>query len=98
MGLSDVLHIIVSALLTTLVGCSLRVMRRNVELFRVAQTAQQALIKDRIVSMHATSVAAGQIDSYLLATAEELYAAYHRLGGNGFVHTLMHDIRKLPVV
>lgn len=98
MDLSDVLHIVVSALLTTAVGCSLRVMRRNVELFHVAQAAQQALIKDRIVSMHTTAMTTQQIDSYALATAEELYAAYHRLGGNGFVHTLMHDIRKLPVV
>lgn len=98
MNVSDVLQMLVSTLLTAAVGCCLRAMRRNVEVFRVAQTAQQALIKDRIVSVHAASVAAQHIDSYALATAEELYEAYHKLGGNGFVHTLMHDIRRLPVI
>lgn len=77
MGLSDVLHIVVSALLTTLVGCLLRVMRRHVELFRVVQTAQQALIKDRIVSMHAvTQVAAAVLSVVLcLAAGADLFAA-----------------------
>ncbi len=97
MNWSDVLQVLASAAMTAFAGYAFRVLRHNLELFRVLQSAQKALLKDRILSLHAAAVAQGKIDPYCLATAEELYAAYHSLGGNGFVETLMTDIRGLAV-
>ena len=97
MTFSEVAEILLSAALTAAVGYSLKAVRHSLKLFRITQLAQQAVIKDRIVSIHADSMRRRQVDSYTLATAEELYSSYAELGGNGFVHTLMHDIRQLPV-
>ena len=65
--------------------------------FSVLQKSQRLMIKDRLVSAHDYFCTKGSIGKYSLETLEELYGEYGELGGNGFIKTMMNDIRELMV-
>ncbi len=97
MSKGEVLSVILTTILTSCTGAFILYARRMLARFTAIGTVQRLLVKDRIVQAHDYFVGKGSIGKYSLATLEELFGEYERLGGNGFVHGLMEEIRELPI-
>ena len=65
--------------------------------FSTLQEAQRAALRDRIVQAHDYFSEKGCIGKYSLSSLEDMFRCYTELGGNEFVHSLMEEIRKLPI-
>ena len=55
----------------------------------------RALLKMELCRIHRESIQQGTLSYDNESIAEEIYAAYHSLGGNGQGTTMINDIRKL---
>lgn len=97
MSKGEILSVILSTVLTSCTGAFVVYARKVLSRFAVIGTVQRLLVKDRIVQAHDYFVGKGSIGKYSIATLEELFAEYEKLGGNGFVHGLMEEIRELPI-
>ena len=53
-------------------------------------------IRSFIVDKYYQVMDTGYINSHLLQVLEERYTQYHREGGNGYITTLMEEMRELP--
>lgn len=97
MSLSNILNIIISVLLTSAVTALVTTLKKTAKEFKALQKSQRIMIKDRLVSAHDYFCTKGTIGKYSLETLEELYGEYKDLGGNGFVKSMMNEIRKITV-
>ena len=61
------------------------------------ESGTRAMLKMELCRIHKDSTAAGAITYDDEAIAEEIYTAYHSLGGNGQGTKMMADIRKLAM-
>ena len=59
-------------------------------------TNQADVLRYSITRAHAQYVDEGMIDKYTLQALEALYRDYHSMNQNGFVDTLMVEMRELP--
>lgn len=58
----------------------------------------RALLKIELRRIHERGEAEHKLSYADEASAEEIYATYHALGGNGQGTTMINDIRKMPKV
>lgn len=58
----------------------------------------RALLKIELRRIHERGEAEHKLSYADEASAEEIYATYHALGGNGLGTTMIQDIRKMPKV
>ena len=71
---------------------------RNLSIRQKAmESGTRAMLKMELCRIHKDSTAAGAITYDDEAIAEEIYTAYHSLGGNGQGTKMMADIRKLAM-
>lgn len=97
MDFSFIINIVVSVFLTSITTAFITTVKKIAKEFSVLQKSQRLMIKDRLVSAHDYFCTKGSIGKYSLETLEELYGEYGELGGNGFIKTMMNDIRELMV-
>lgn len=57
----------------------------------------RALLKDRLISIHACAVKRNAITYTELERASTMYEAYHGLGGNGTGTAIMEELRRLHI-
>jgi hypothetical protein len=57
---------------------------------------QADVLRYSITRAHAQHTKDGYVDKYSLQALEYLYKDYHSLSGNGFVDTLMEELRNMP--
>lgn len=92
---------VIVAALTAIVGGFMRYISKSIKdvntTFHTIQEAQKATMRDILVNRHDYFMSRGHIGKYSLASMEEMFKNYVTLGGNGFVHELMEDIRRLPI-
>lgn len=53
------------------------------------------LLRVQLIEYHDKYMKIGEIPSYAYQNFCEMYKAYHRLGGNGMVTKMMHEIEEL---
>lgn len=53
------------------------------------------LLRVQLIEYHDKYMAQGHIPSYAYENFEEMYEAYHRLGGNGMITKMHEEIQKL---
>lgn len=53
------------------------------------------LLRVQLIEYHDKYMKLGEIPSYAYENFCEMYKAYHRLGGNGMVTKMMHEIEEL---
>lgn len=56
----------------------------------------RALLRNEIIGSYNHYVKKGYIPIYALENVQEMYLAYHRLGGNGTITKLVGEIKKMP--
>ena len=56
----------------------------------------KALLRNEIVRIYETYSKLGYCPSYMKENASEIYANYHKLGGNGYATSLINELYKLP--
>lgn len=92
--------LLVSAL-TAVMGVFCRRISRIMKELKVSHEAlmdgQRDSLRYQIVQAHDYFQAKGHIGKYSLDCIEAMYESYHKLGGNGFITSIMEDIRKLPI-
>lgn len=92
---------VVSAALTVIVGALLRYVAKlfgsSKSSFSALHEAQRVALRYQIVQARDYFVDKGNIGKYSLDCIEDMFRCYTDLGGNGFVHDMMDDIRKLPI-
>jgi hypothetical protein len=59
--------------------------------------SQTALLRHQIVRDYEYYSRIGTISLHALRSVDELYRAYHAMGGNGFIDQIMKGMSKLPV-
>lgn len=92
-----VINVILTGILTTLTSAAIAVIRKSMNEYKCVKSSQRLLIKDRIVEAHDYFCGKGNIGKYSRSILDELYEQYCSMGGNGFVESLMDDIRELPI-
>lgn len=63
---------------------------------RALETGVQALLRDRIIQACEHYLDKGALPVYGLENIENMYKAYHTLGGNGAVTKLVEEVKALP--
>ena len=53
------------------------------------------LLRVQLIEYHDKYVKEGEIPSYAFENFEEMYNAYHALGGNGMITKMHHEIQQL---
>ncbi len=53
------------------------------------------LLRVQLIEYHDKYMKLGTIPSYAYENFREMYKAYHRLGGNGMITKMMHEIEEL---
>ena len=53
------------------------------------------LLRVQLIEYHDKFVKEGEIPSYAFENFEEMYNAYHALGGNGMITKMYHEIQQL---
>ena len=53
------------------------------------------LLRVQMIEYHDKYVKEGEIPSYAFENFEEMYNAYHALGGNGMITKMYHEIQQL---
>lgn len=56
----------------------------------------RALLRDRIIRTCEHYLSCGDVPVYGLENIDQMYRAYHALGGNGTVTKLVEDVKRLP--
>lgn len=59
--------------------------------------ALMRLTRDRITQAHTHTCKQGEISKHELKSLLDLYESYQELGGNGYVHELVDDIKNLDI-
>lgn len=93
----NIVNIIWSAVITAVTTAFIKTLKNTVKEFKTIERSQRIMMKDRLVSAHDYFCSKGNIGKYSLETLEELYSEYAELGGNGFIKSMMNDIRNLAV-
>lgn len=57
-----------------------------------------SLQRDRLLQYFKEGQNRGGLNIREKATVEEMYTNYKKLGGNGFIEDIMHDIREMPTL
>ncbi len=55
----------------------------------------RALLRNEIIGSYNHYMLKGYIPIYALENVQEMYLAYHRLGGNGTITKLVNEIKKM---
>lgn len=55
------------------------------------------LLRVQLIEYHTKYMRLGEIPSYAYQNFEEMYEAYHDLGGNGMVKKMYEDIKELHI-
>lgn len=63
---------------------------------RALENGVQALLRDRIIRACEHYLEAGDIPVYGMENIDNMYGAYHTLGGNGAVTKLVGEAKHLP--
>lgn len=81
----------VAAIVTAIINA---VLARSKQ-FKLLESADRIILKDRIKHLAKTYIARGYIMSDELEDIHEMHNCYHDLGGNGFLNTLMKKVDDL---
>lgn len=65
--------------------------------FKAIKAGMIAMQADRIIEAYFHYHDRGWISMHGLENVERLYAAYHKLGGNGTIKKIVEDMRSMPV-
>lgn len=98
---SQIITPLLVAALTGVVGGFWRYISKRLKdiktTYTVLQEAQRDTMRYQIVQAHDYFTDKGCIGEYSLDCIEAMYESYHKLGGNGFIHSIMTEIRELPI-
>lgn len=61
------------------------------------EDGMRALLRDRITQAHDEYVQRGFCPAHARDNIDNMYEAYHSLGGNGTVTAMMDELRRLPI-
>lgn len=86
------------AVLAFFVGYLLNKERGNKKKRESAECGIRAILKIELRRIHERGQSEHKLSYADEASAEEIYATYHALGGNGQGTTMINDIRKMPKV
>lgn len=86
------------AILSFAVGYLLNKERGNRDKREKTECGIRAILKIELRRIHEKGQAEHKLSYANEASAEEIYATYHALGGNGQGTTMINDIRKMPKV
>lgn len=71
-----------------------RIAKEN-EVRNASAEGMMLLLRLKLIEYHSTYTAKGEIPSYAYENFNDLYATYHRLGGNGMVTKMKEEIDEL---
>lgn len=86
------------AVLSFFIGYLLNRERGNKKKKESTECGIRALLKIELRRIHERGQTEHKLSYADEASAEEIYATYHALGGNGQGTTMINDIRKMPKV
>lgn len=86
------------AVLSFAVGFLLNKERGKAKKAKDTECGIRALLKIELRRIHERGQTEHKLSYADEASAEEIYATYHALGGNGHGTTMINDIRKMPKV
>lgn len=79
----------------------LALMEQHGKEMRLSAEAQRQgtmlLLRVQLIEYHSKYTAIGRIPSYAYSNFEEMYEAYHALGGNGMVEKMFQEIKELKI-
>ena len=100
-SLSQIATPLIVAALTAIVGVFFRQVSKVLREMKASHLAlregQRDSLRYQIVQAHDYFSEKGCIGKYSLDCIEAMYESYHKLGGNGFIHAIMAEIRCLPI-
>ena len=70
---------------------------KNEDDTQALKNASISRIKGKIVDRHREYMALGTIDYKTLDYLQQQFKAYEKMGGNSYVHDLIHDLEGLPL-
>ncbi len=97
MDVSQILYIIISAVVAAAVaalGAAIRGVAKRQSAF---DAGMQAMLRAEIIRSYYHYAERGWITLHGLEAITQAYQAYHDLGGNGTVTKLVEDLQELPV-
>lgn len=89
---------IIYAALLFLCGAMANYIRGKKKGNRAIEKGLCAILRNDIILIRNDAVRNRQIPYTQRQNVDHMYEAYKTLGGNGMIETMMHDIRKLPVI
>lgn len=100
-SMSQIITPLIVAALTAIVGFFGRYICKHLNEIKASYAAlmdgQRDSMRYQIVQAHDYFTAKGCIGKYSLDCIEAMYESYHKLGGNGFIKSIMDDIHELPI-
>lgn len=79
-----------------ILGAGYRLALKEIGKQHVEREAIKSLLRSEIITMHGRYMEKGEIPIYAQENVQAMYDAYHRLGGNGTITKLVHEIMELP--
>lgn len=100
-SLSQIVTPLIVAALTAIVGIFFRYISKCLKDIKSSHMAlregQRDSLRYQIVQAHDYFSEKGCIGKYSLDCIEAMYESYHKLGGNGFIKSIMEEIHELPI-
>ena len=98
MGNEILIAVIGSGALSALISGAFGLIRDRRIKNTAAGAALQQLMYDRIKHLCKAHISRGEIASNDLEDLLKMHAAYHKLGGNGFLDELMEAVKELRII
>lgn len=100
-SLSQIVTPLIVAALTAIVGFFGRYISKALKDIKASHLAlregQRDSLRYQIVQAHDYFTQKGYIGQYSLDCIEAMFVTYQKLGGNGFIRSIMEDIHELPM-
>lgn len=82
-------------ILTTLTGYIVWILKRQKKDRDANSRGTMLLLRVQIIEYHDKYVREGKIPSYAYENFDEMYRAYHELGGNGMITKMYEEVQEL---
>ena len=92
-----IVAIIGSGALSALISGIFQLLNKRSEKKSGLEKGVQLLLLDRLREQGKEYLADGHISTEEMKAYDELYRAYHALGGNGFADTIYNKVKGLPI-
>lgn len=91
----EIISIALPIVLTSLMGYVVWLLKEQKKDRDANSKGTMLLLRVQLIEYHSKYMALGEIPSYAYDNFEEMYNAYHELGGNGMVTKMRQEIQEL---